>query len=354
MDKGGQQMTIEDLKERLEKMNKADLGYFPTPLVHLDRMSQDLGVDLYIKRDDFTGRCLFGGNKTRKLQYLLGKALKDGADTLVTYGASQSNHAMQTAWAAKVHDLQAVLFLAALVEPDPEDYRANLLLDRIFDTDLHLVTPEPGEDFASVERRSVDLGRAYIKDLEAQGRKVQEIPMGGADPVGSLGYVEGFLEVYNQAKERGLDFKALYHACGSGGTMAGLMAGKKALESSTAIESVLVLDSGDSYGRVKAQLANESLHLLGLGDLVKEEDFHLRKDFYAPGYERPNAQATEAIQYLARTEGILLDPVYTGKAFSCLLHDIREGRYKKGDSVVFLHTGGATALFSEKEIIGNL
>ena len=347
-------MDLEQVKKKLEAVPKVHLGFFPTPLYKLDKLSRQLGVELYIKRDDFSGRNLFGGNKTRKLELLIGKALKDGCDHVFTYGATQSNHAMQTVWAAVSNGLKPVLYLTAVVEPDEKDIKANLLLDKIYDAEIHVVSMEPGETFAAAEERAFRLGAEHVARLEREGHKCYDVPMGGADAVGSAGYISGMVELEEQAREMGVCFDYLYHACGSGGTMAGLVAGKKLLGLDVEIHSIMVIDIDASYIPAKAALANGALDYIGAPAIVTEKDFIVDENFYGPGYEKPTAEATSAIKLLAKTEGLLLDPVYTGKGFSGMLADIYSGKIPQGSKVVFLHTGGATALFAEKEILGDI
>lgn len=384
-------VSIQTAKKLIEQVPKKPLGFFPTPLVRLDRLSAELGVDLWIKRDDFTGSNLFGGNKTRKLEFLIGKALAEGASAVITYGATQSNHAMQTAWAAAKSGLKPILYLAAVVPPDPDDFKANLLLDEIYGAEIHVVDLEDGESFADAERRSFKMGKSHIARLAEEGVTVYDIPMGGANAYGSLGYVNGMTELAEQMETAGQQFDYLYHSTGSGGTMAGLVAGKKLLGLDMEIHSVSAMDVGSdgSYEARAARLANEALALIGAGEgacgdsaassagsgsaasgaggdsaasgagtsaaaTVSADDFVVDQDHYAPGYECPSEEATAAIKLLARTEGILVDPVYSGKAFAGLLADIRSGRVPAGSNVLFLHTGGSTVFFAEKEIIGDL
>ncbi len=347
-------VSIAEAKKLISSVPRVELGFFPTPLHKLEKLSQMLGINLFIKRDDYTGKNLFGGNKTRKLEFLIGKAVEQKSEYVFTYGATQSNHAMQTVWAASYNNLKPVLYLVAVVEPDENDVKANLLLDKIFDAEIHIVSPEDGESFANADKRSLVLGSEHIKKLEEAGHKCCNIPMGGADEVGTAGYISGFVELYDQAQQMGIDFDYLYHATGSGGTMAGLAAGKKLLGARTVIKSMAVLDTDDSYIPKRTELANEALKYIGADPVVELSDFQIDRRFYAPGYECPNEGSTEAIKLLAKNEGILTDPVYSGKALSGLIHDTRTGKIKQGSNVVFLHTGGATALFAEKEILGNL
>ncbi len=340
-------MRIEEVKALLERFPKAPVGFFPTPLQRLDRLSEELGVELWIKRDDFTGVGLFGGNKVRKLQYLLADALAQGAEYVFTFGATQSNHAMQTATAARRCGLKPVLYLMSVVEPD-EFPRANLLLDKIFEAEIHIVPP----DF----RATMQAAREHIARLEAEGHKCYEIPGGGAAPMGSIGYIGGWCEMLEQARAAGFEPEYVFHATGSGGTLAGLMAGHELTESRAKIFSVGVgADEPVQYVKNAADLTNRTLALVGAEELtVTPEAFTFLTDYYKPGYEQPNPGTEQAIRRLATREGILVDPVYSGKAFYGLLDMIESGKVPQGSKVLFWHTGGATALFAEPEIIGNL
>ncbi len=346
--------TVNEAKNMLEKMPRIPLGFFPTPLHRLDRMSEELGVNLWIKRDDFTGSNLFGGNKTRKLEFLIGKAAEEGAEAVITYGATQSNHAMQTAWAAARSGLKPILYLAAVVPPDPDDFKANLLLDGVFGAEIHIVDLEEGESFADAERRSFKMGKAHIARLAEEGVVCYDIPMGGANEYGSLGYLNGMVELAEQMQQQGIRFDCMYHSTGSGGTMAGLMAGRNLLGLDMTIHSVTAMEVDEKYAGRAAGLANKSLELIGADVIVEEKDFLIDQDHYSPGYECPSEEATEAIKLLARREGVLVDPVYSGKAFAGLIADVRNGKVPAGSEVLFLHTGGATVFFAEKEIIGGV
>lgn len=384
-------VTINGAKSMLAGVSRVPLGFFPTPLHRLEKMSEELGVNLWIKRDDFTGSNLFGGNKTRKLEFLIGKALDEGASAVITYGATQSNHAMQTAWAAAKSGLKPILYLAAVVPPDPDDFKANLLLDGIYGAEIHVVDLEEGESFEDAERRSFKMGKAHIARLADSGVICYDIPMGGANEYGSLGYVNAMIELAEQMDAASVGFDYLYHSTGSGGTMAGLVAGKHLLGLNMEIHSVTAMGVGDdgSYAARAARLANGALELIGGGapsaggsvvsddvpaggsavasgapadgpavsgdaSAVTPDDFVIDQNHYAPGYECPSEEATEAIKLLARTEGILVDPVYSGKAFAGLIADIRSGQIPAGSNVLFLHTGGSTVFFAEKEILGEL
>lgn len=344
-----------EVRKLLQNLPKVELGFYPTPCYKLERLSQKLGVELYIKRDDFSGACLFGGNKIRKLEYLLGDARKKGCDTVFTYGATQSNHAMQTVSACRRRGLTPILYLVAFVTPDEKDLRANLLLDRVMGAEVHVVEIRDGETENQAEERSFAMAREHMARLEKEGHRCYEVPMGGASEIGSVGFLEGFVELEEQLAAAGVHADYIFHATGTGGTMAGLQAGRKLLGSDTEIVSVNVSFKEESYQQRTADLANRSLAAIGVKEpLVSSRDLHTDLGYYQPGYEMPNEAASEAIRLLAREEGLLLDPVYSGKAFAGMLDYIRTGKVPAGSTVVFWHTGGATALFAEKEILGEI
>lgn len=350
------QAAIETAEELLATQPRVGLGFYPTPLHRLDRLSGELGVELYLKRDDLSGVSTFGGNKIRKLEYLLGDARARGADTVITYGATQSNHAMQTVAAACRCGLRPVLFLVSVVEPDAASLRANLLLDHIYGAEVHIVRPESGEDEDAAEARSFALGDAYADELRAKGAHPYVVPMGGASEVGSVGFAGGYVELVRQCLEMGVAPQHLYHATGTGGTLAGLAAGRALLGGGPRVTSIAVSPKDAGYEARTAALANGALAVLGApaGVSVSPEDLDVDRGYYAPGYEVPNVVGNDAIRRLARTEGVMVDPVYSGKAFGGLLDHVATGRVPQGSTVVFWHTGGATALFSEPQIVGDL
>ncbi|MFH5836257.1 1-aminocyclopropane-1-carboxylate deaminase/D-cysteine desulfhydrase [Proteiniclasticum sp. C24MP] len=344
---------IREMREILAKVPKVQLGFFPTPLQRLDRLSEKLGVEILLKRDDLSGISQFGGNKIRKLEYLMADALKEEADTVITYGASQSNHAMQTVTACRRLGLHPVLYLTDLIGSDEENPSGNLLLDRILGAEIHLEQPGTG-DMMEAEERIREKVKVRIETLKGEGRTCYEIPMGGANAIGSLGFLEAYLELTEDLLRKGQVADYLYHATGTGGTLAGLMAGKTLIQSKTEIVSIGVGIGGEEYKGKVVALSNGAIELLGRKERVLEEDLSVMETYYGEGYEVPSAKGSRAIRLLAETEGILLDPVYTAKAFSGMLDHIEKGIIEKGSRVVFWHTGGATALFAEKKILGDI
>ena len=348
--------AIQRTRALLEKLPRARLGFFPTPLERLDRLSEQLGIHLYIKRDDFTGINLFGGNKVRKLEYLLGQAVRDGATHAITYGATQSNHAMETAAACRRLGIQPILYLTAVVPPRPEELRANLLLDHVLGAEIHIIPIEPGETEAEAEARSFAMGAERAAALNAGGQVCVDIPMGGASALGSVGFAAAMVELQEQAEAlSGLRFARIYHSTGTGGTMAGMHAGRAMLGMDAQIVSVAASPKDElAYIDKVFALCRSVLAAIGSDAMPEYGAMHLDLTQWQPGYEQPSEAASEAIHLLARTEGLFVDPVYTGKALAALLADALEGRIGQDENVLFWHTGGATALFAEPEILGKI
>ena len=320
----------------LQELPHQPLGFLPTPLVELKRLSRLLGGPrLWIKRDDQTGLA-FGGNKTRKLEFLLGDARAQGADTLVTGGAAQSNHCRQTAAAAAACGLECHLALGGKA---PEIANGNLLLDRLLGAHIHWCGERrKGEDIPLICER-----------LKAAGKKPYVVPYGGSSAVGALGYVAAVRELEAQLAARGETITHMVFASSSGGTHAGLMAGRRLCSQAFQVIGIQidkeVADEPD-FGETVMALANAVAARLGLDGGFAREDVLLRADYTGAGYGVIGDAEREALALLARHEGILLDPVYTGRAMAGLIDLIRRGEFARDDNVLFWHTGGGPALFA--------
>jgi len=346
---------VREVEERLEKIPRLKLGFFPTPLHRLDTLSKELDIDLYVKRDDLTGPSAFGGNKIRKLEFLLADAINKKAEYVFTYGATQSNHAMLTAAMCRKCGLKPVLFLSAIVPPREGDYRANLLLDKIFDADIHILPMRPGMTMEEAAAERDEAARALMTKLEKEGHKCYDIPAGGANVIGGIGFVSGFVELTSQLLERGIgEADYVVHATGSGGTLSGLLAGRALIGSKTKIISFASGPKPVDYPDRVAEMANDVLKFLGFETKVSAKDILFDDNYVGEGYEKPTDASTKAIRLFAQKEGILFDPVYTAKALSGLLDYVSKGKIPPKSKVVFWHTGGTTALFSEKEIVGRV
>ncbi|MFS2123611.1 D-cysteine desulfhydrase [Pseudomonas sp. Pseusp97] len=325
------------LREALARFSRLDLAGGPTPLDKLERLSAHLGRELYVKRDDATPFAL-GGNKVRKLEFLAADALKAGADTLVTAGAIQSNHVRQTAAVAAKLGLRCVALLENPIGTDDRNYLSNgnrLLLD-LFGTEVELV---PNLDTAD------ELLAETGERLRREGRKPYLVPIGGSNALGALGYVRAGLELAEQIRTGGQDFSAVVLASGSAGTHAGLaIALAEALPQLDVIG--VTVSRSDAAQRPKVEgLVERTLELLG-NDAPVMPKVQLWDEYFGPRYGEPNAGTLEAVRLLASHEGLLLDPVYTGKAMAGLLDGIRRDRFENVGPILFLHTGGSPALFA--------
>jgi len=303
---------------------------------------------ILIKRDDLTGLA-FGGNKARKLEFLTGDALRQGATVLVTSGAVQSNHARMTAAAARAAGMRAALVLTAS-EPHPES-QGNLLIDRLLGAEVHFIEPSPDPKVAIGDGEAAKIAEV-MESLRVRGETPYLIPVGGSSPTGALGYVTGTLELVTQLFHMGESPSRLYFANGSRGTQAGLVLGARMYSAPYQVYGVAVSGGEPEKTRRALRIASQAAEMLGARVSLSTEDFANDERYIGPGYGIPTAGCLEAIRLLARTEGILLDPVYTGKAMSGLIDHVRQGALDPGDTVVFLHTGGTPALFAYLHDLG--
>lgn len=329
----------------LSRFHRVKLSHAPTPLEPLPALSKYLGgPNLFIKRDDCTGLAT-GGNKTRKLEFLIGDALAQGATHIVTQGATQSNHVRQTAAAARKHGLRCTALLEERVADASADYYANgnVLLDRIFD--CRLQTRPAG----------LDMNEELIKvgaQLREQGERPYLIPGGGSSPIGALGYVVCAQELLTQANDQQLKIDRVVHATGSAGTQAGLVAGFEGLNSGIRVLGIGVRAPKQKQEDNVYQLARKTWDLLGIRHELKRDAVEANSDYVGAGYGQPTDGMIEAVRLLAQLEGILLDPVYSGKGMAGLIDLIRRGHFAAGQNIVFVHTGGAAGLFGYPDVFG--
>lgn len=320
--------------QNLTRFPRLELIGAPTPLEYLPRLSDHLGREIFIKRDDTTPLAM-GGNKLRKLEFLAADALREGADTLITAGAIQSNHVRQTAAVAAKLGLHCVALLENPIGTRAENYLSNgnrLLLD-LFNTQVEMcdALTDPSAQLDELATR-----------IEAQGYRPYVIPVGGSNALGALGYVESALEISLQCEDA-VAISSVVVASGSAGTHAGLAVGLEQLMPQAELIGVTVSRSvADQLPKVVAlqQAVANSLELQAKAEII------LWDDYFAPGYGTPNEDGMAAVKLLAQLEGILLDPVYTGKAMAGLIDGITQKRFKDEGPILFVHTGGAPALFA--------
>jgi D-cysteine desulfhydrase len=309
------------------------LAFLPTPLHPLDRISHELGGPrIWIKRDDQTG-LVTGGNKTRKLEFLVGEALALGCNVLLTTGAAQSNHCRQTAAAAVAAGMDCHLVLSGA--PNGRD-EGNLMLDRLLGAVVH---------WSAREMRLAELAR-LSDELRTSGHKPYAITYGGSDPVGATGYAVALEELREQVRDAGLSLDAIVFASSSGGTQAGLVAGSRLLNWDVELVGISVDEQAEKLQSVVADLATRTLVRLGEKSTVHPDEVLVEAGYLGGGYGVVGELERQAILRLARAEAILLDPVYTGRAFGGLMDLITRKRFGPGQNVLFWHTGGTPALFA--------
>ena len=318
----------------LEKFERIKLGHFPTPIEHLKNITKYLGgPNIFIKRDDCTGLAT-GGNKTRKLEFLIPDAIKNKAELVVTVGAVQSNHARQTAAACTLMGLKCLIIFEQRLKDAPEAYMksGNVFLDKLFGADIK-VCPK-NEDVTKYTEK-------IIEDIKSKGTNVYFIPGGGSNAIGALGYVECLNEILKENNK--YNFTQIVHATGSSGTQAGLLAGRKYYNCNIPVTGICVrhkkvIQIDKVYLEAKKACEKLQCKILDKSDVIADDEY------IGSGYGEPTEGMIEATKLLAKKEAILLDPVYTGKGVAGLIGLIRKKKFSKNDNVLFIHTGGAVSL----------
>ncbi len=326
---------------KIRALPRKPLGFLPTPLIRLQNLERAYnGLKIFMKRDDLTGLA-FGGNKIRKLEFLIGDAIQAGADCIITAGAAQSNHCRQSAAAAAVSGLECHL---ALGGHKPDKYTGNLLLDALCGATIH---------WCGNERKGEKIPEICQK-LKNAGKKPYVIPYGGSNIVGALGFVAAIYELEMQLQAHKISLDHIVFASSSGGTHSGMLVGKMLLRQKYRLTGVNI-DKDEVFGMQLSEyilkLANDTAQYLEADHTFDIKEIDLNDDYLGGGYGIIGKREREAISLTATHEGILLDPVYTGRAMGGMLDMIREGRYAKGESILFWHTGGSPALFAYEDIL---
>lgn len=335
--------------EAVDRFERTTLSHLPTPFEEMGTLAAELGGPrLFVKRDDQTGLA-FGGNKARKLDFILADAAAKGSDSVITWAGVQSNWARMTAAGARRLGMDPILVLQRREDQSVAPADGNLLLDRILGADVRII--EPGED------REAMVEEIAAAEREA-GRTPYVVSVGGsrtgggmALPLGSVAYANGFRELLGQARDAGVTVTHVVHASGSGSTQAGLVVGARAVAPEV---KIIGISTGGSKAAGEANvlaIARETVEAMGFDLAIEPADVVVHDEYFGEGYGILNQRVVEAIAQVARTEGILLDPVYTGKAMTGLLDLVRSGHFSDTDVVVFLHTGGTPALFPYREAL---
>ena len=316
----------------LKNFSRLGFSILPTPIHKLERLSDMLGASIYCKRDDLTGFAM-GGNKTRKLDFLMAEALNQGKDTLVSVGANQSNFCRIAAGYGAAVGFDVHLILGG---KKPDRPTGNLLLDTMFGAAIHHVDTK---DWDAWEERAGEIK----KELEAQGKKVYSLPVGGSTPIGALGYVAAMAEIMEQSEDMGIEFQTMIHATASAGTQTGLVVGKAASGWAGNIMGIAVAKNRPQLEDEIKALADQTASLLGAE--YNPADISVDDAYIGEAYADRTEKAAEAIELFARREGIILDYVYSGKGAAGVIDYARRGRFDKNENILFIHTGGNIELF---------
>lgn len=357
-------MTPSELGELLDQLPRKRLLFLPTPFHKLDNLSSKYGVGMYIKRDDMTGPGAFGGNKTRKIEFILGHALRQGVEYLISIGAYQTNAGMQLTQCCRKCGVKPILYLADLHgEGEPKELRGNLLLSKIMGCEVHYV-PRVGSDPGSLDtyNKCLELAEQRKRDLERNGKKAMVLPSGLVSEEGWVSYVLCLMEILDQCRSLGIDLQYLFHTTGTGGSLPGLIAGKLLLGEKAQIVSINI-NSRTRDGREICSpevICDRTIAVFGRLGVAPPtraavfDEIHIDSNYRGVNYGIPSEDGSNAIRELAREEGLLVDPIYSAKGFAGLLSYIRTGRIARGSNVAFVHTGGLGSLFTGPEQIGDI
>ncbi|NPV44263.1 MAG: D-cysteine desulfhydrase family protein [Firmicutes bacterium] len=332
---------------KLEQMPRIRLAHLPTPLEEMKNLSKELGGPrLFIKRDDATGLA-FGGNKARKLEFIMADAVAQGADVVITSGGVQTNHGRMTVAAATKLGLKPVLILTG---EEPEVYQGNLALSYLMGAEIHFVAADPGLDYEEKMRqlraRGEEKALEVKKEYEKQGLKCYIVPRGGRMPQGTAGYLNGVLELYQQMIEMNLKVDYIVTATGSTSTTGSLILGNKVFNTGIKTIGISVSRSANECkDRIMEELEKD-IAFYEYDVQIERDEIVVFDDYIGPGYSLPTEEGINAIKLLAQKEAIILDYTYSGKAMAGLIDLIKKGYFSRDDVVVFLHTGGGPGLFA--------
>ncbi len=329
---------------------RLSLAQTPTPLQALPRLSRELGgPNIWVKRDDLTG-CAVSGNKVRKLEFTLAQALSEGCDTLITAGGMQSNHCRATAILGAQLGLKVHLILRREGRDSPYS-EGNLFLSELAGAEVSIYSK------SEYQKNAPALFQEWEEHYRRLGHKPRLIPVGASDGTGVWGYIHCARELHSDFQKAGIKPVAIVHATGSGGTQAGLTVGVELYQLDCPVIGMAVCDNENYFlNKVRADLREWSDLYSTTQDLrlnVDELNIHVNDQYIGPGYARASAEVFDTIRLAARTEGLMLDPVYTGKGFHGLLEEIRKGHFKRGEDVVFIHTGGIFGLMAQADMFAD-
>ena len=348
-------MQLNELDQLFNQLPRKNIGFYPTPFHKLENLSRTYDVNIFMKREDMAGPGSLSGSKMRVAELIIGQALKDGFDTIITQGAYLTNSGMQFATAARVAGLKPILFLTRDEEQHGKlgEYRGNLLLDKLMDVETHYLVA-PGSAYVNKpddKQRVLDAMNARKAELEAQGHKVLIVPTGGAHPNGFAAHVRTFKEMIEQTRAMGIELDYIYHTTGTGTALPGMLAAKLLTEHPVKFRSISISHYQPDFWINEAIIAERVQHIYQTFGIQPPSQTsilsHIEVDnrFIGENYAVPSSESIAAIRELAQSEGIFLGPVYTGKGFAGFLEHLRSGKIEPKSNVAFLHTGDTANLF---------
>lgn len=332
-----------DLKKLLKQFDRVPLTHLPTPLEYAEHLTKLLGgPNIFIKRDDCTALA-FGGNKTRKLEFVMADAINKRANVMITIGGLQSNWVRQMSSAARKLGMEVILILEG---SEPETYQGNLLLDHIMGCELRFQEITQEEEDKEIQGEC-PITKKVAEEVKNAGKIPFTAPLGAATPLGNLGYINAIIELQDQLDEMGVKADYIVLATGTGGSQAGLELGVRLLDLKTKIVGLSISRHTREKADEISELCNKTIDFLGLKDFqISPNEIMVNYDYIGKGYGIPTNECVRAIRTVAQTEGIIVCPVYTGKAMAGLIDLIKKKTFKKDDNIIFLHTGGGTANFA--------
>jgi len=344
--------SIHDIEQKINKFSRISLIHLPTPFRKLENLSAELGgPEIFIKRDDLTGLA-FGGNKSRKLEFIIPDVLNKKANVIITWASLQSNWCMQTATAAKKFGIKPILVLFKTYDL-PDEYDGNLLLDYIVGAEIRI--KEAGKGKIVNTEYALGVSEEVANEMKELGYTPYIAPVGGSMPCGSMelplgaiSYVQAFAEMLSQAQALGVNVSYVIHATGSGATQAGLLVGARALTDKIKVLGISVSDDKVTFGKDVLAISQATERALDLKLSINQKDIFVFDEYIKDGYGIVNKDVAEVIRLVFIKEGIILDPVYTAKAMVALIDLIKNGYFRREDRIVFFHTGGTPALFPNK------
>lgn len=352
-----------ELEQLVAKLPRKQIGFYPTPFHKLENLSITHGVNVFMKREDMAGPGTISGSKMRLAEFIVGQALQDGVDTIITQGVYLTNSGMQFVTAARVAGITPILYLTRDERQGPvAEYRGNLLLNQIMGVETHYLTTAGGAYWDAEDEKDsiVDVMEAHKAKLEAKGHKVLVVPTGGAHPTGFVAHALTFKEMIEQARAAGVELDYIYHTAGTGTALPGMLAAKLLTGHKVKFRSVSICSYQPDYWMNKNVIVDRVKHIFSVLNVQAPSDDVIYKEidvderFIGDDYAVPSPESTAAIKEVAMSDGVFMGPVYTGKGFAGLLDHVRTGRIEKGSNVAFLHTGDTGNLFEVAGVVGDV